>query len=338
MNTTIKDVAREANVSPSTVSRVLAGSPRISNETKERVLEIVKRLNYHPNAIARSLANNVTKTLGLVLPSGEEDLFKNPFFIQAMTGISIYAQNMGYSIMYTFGKSEDEELAFISNYINSKNVDGIILLTSKSKDKRIQYLNEKGFPFVVIGRPEAQENVLWVDNDNYKAMFEAVNYLINKGHRDIGFIGGSEERNMSKDRLRGYRDALYKSSIEVDSNLIYEMNDFNEECGYEASVRILQYKKVTAIVTTDDLLAFGANKRMKEVNVNKDISIIGFNNIPLAQYQDPPLSTVDINAKQLGYYATKILIDSLESKEDSLNYHIVETKFIERESTRVSHK
>lgn len=333
MDVTIKDVAREANVSPSTVSRVLAGNPKISDETKARVHEAVKKLNYHPNAIARSLANNSTKILGLILPSGEEDLFKNPFFIQAMTGISVNAQKMGYSIMYTFSKSEKEELVYIENFINSKMIDGVILLTSKSKDKCIQFLTEKDFPFVVVGRPDNAPNILWVDNDNHKAMFDVVTYLLNKGHSDIGFIGGPGDLTMSSDRLSGYVDALRSVGITIDKNLIYEMPDFNEEFGYEACRRMLAYKKPSAIVTTDDLLAFGANQMMKKSKI-KDIALIGFNNIPLSEYQTPALSTVDINAKQLGYYAAKLLIDKLEKREGAVQHFIVDTVFIERESTK----
>ncbi|WP_160678434.1 LacI family DNA-binding transcriptional regulator [Clostridium sp. C8-1-8] len=332
MNVTIKDVAREANVSPSTVSRVLAGNPRISDETKERVMETVKRLNYHPNVIARSLANNVTKILGLILPSGEEDLFRNPFFIQVMTGISIYAQKMGYSIVYTFSKNEEEEISFLANYINSKMVDGMLLLTTRSEDKCVEYLSERNFPFVIVGRPETAENILWVDNDNKRAMYDVTKRLIDKGHKDIAFIGGPSERTMSKDRLSGYKEALSEANIEFDENLIMQMGDFTETDGYEACSTIINFKKPSAIVTTDDLLAFGVSRRLKEEKI-KDIWLVGFNNIPLSEYQNPPLSTVDINAKKLGYYAAKLLIDRLQQKEEELDHYIIETKFVEREST-----
>ncbi|GKU23415.1 LacI family DNA-binding transcriptional regulator [Clostridium folliculivorans] len=333
MNVTIKDVAREANVSPSTVSRVLAGNPRISDETKEKVMETVKRLNYHPNVIARSLANNVTKILGLILPSGEEDLFRNPFFIQVMTGISIYAQKMGYSIVYTFSKNEEEEIAFLSNYINSKMVDGMLLLTTRTEDKCVEYLNERQFPFVIVGRPEISADILWVDNDNRRAMYDVTKSLIDKGHDDIAFIGGPSERTMSKDRLSGYKDALVEANISIDEKLILQMDDFIETEGYEACSSILEYRKPSAIVTTDDLLAFGVSKKLKEEKI-KDVWLVGFNNIPLSEYQNPPLSTVDINAKKLGYYATKLLIDRLQQKEQELDHYIIETKFIERESTK----
>lgn len=332
MSTTIKDVAKIAGVSTSTVSRVISNNPKISAETKTRVSAIIKQLDYHPNVIARSLANSATRMLGLILPNNEENLFKNPFFIQIMTGISVYAQKKGYYIMYTFSSDEKEELNFIKNYTNSKMADGIILLTSRSNDKCIKYLKKNDYPFVVVGRPENADKTLWVDNDNFKAMYNVVVKLILKGHNSIGFIGGPKDLNMSNDRLRGYFKALEDSDIEADLRLVAQELDFSEACGYKAIKRILKTNSPTAIVTTDDLLAFGAMKYITEKDHEK-ISIIGFNNTPLSIYQNPPLSSVDINAEKLGYYATKLLIEKLNGEEMSTNHFIIDTNLIERESS-----
>jgi DNA-binding LacI/PurR family transcriptional regulator len=332
MPVTIKDVARVANVSPSTVSRVIADNPKISEETKQRVYKAMKKLNYHPNAIARSLANKTTKTLGLVLPNTSEDLFTNPFFIQVMRGISLYSQKKGYYIMYSYSDNEEEEVNFIKKYINSKWVDGIILLTARQNDKCISYLQEVGHPFVIIGRPEKTDNVLWVDNDNFKAMYDVVSYLIEKGNRNIAFIGGPHRLNVTKDRLEGYLRALQVRGLSSDERLIHEV-DFSETSGYEAMKNILQYKIPDAVVTTDDLIAFGALKAINEKGLKK-IAVVGFNNTPLAAYQSPTLSSVDINAEELGYHAAQLLINKLENKKNVKEHYIVETKFIERESTK----
>lgn len=333
MAVTIKDVAKLANVAPSTVSRVLANNPKISDETKEKVFAAIKKLDYHPNIIARSLANKSTKILGLILPSGSEDLFKNPFFIKAMTGISIFAQKKGYNIMYAFSKSEKEEVKYIESYTSSQIVDGVILLTSRQDDKCISFLKKINYPFVIIGRPEDTKGVLWVDNDNFQAMYNAVNYLINKGHREIAFIGGPEELNMSKDRLDGYKKALQIHGISINQNFIIHGSDFSESCGYEAMESIIEYRVPEAVVTTDDLLAFGAQRYLNK-NFDKKVSIIGFNNIPLAEYQIPPLSSVDINAEKLGYYAAKLLIGKLEDDNLVNTHYIIETDFVERSSTK----
>ena len=332
MAVTIKDVAKLANVAPSTVSRVIADNPKISDKTKQKVCQAMKEINYQPNAIARSLANKSTKTLGLILPNTEEDLFMNPFFIQAMRGISVYSQKRGYYIMYNYSNNEGEEVKFIERYINSKWVDGIILLTARQNDKCISYLNKVNHPFVVIGRPEDAENTLWVDNDNEKAMYNVVNSLIEKGHKKIAFIGGPQRFNVTKDRLAGYEKALKDSGIEIDEKLIKEA-EFSEDRGYEEMIKILEYKQPDVVVTTDDLIAFGVLKALAEKKKN-EILVVGFNNTPLAEYQTPTLSSVDINSEKLGYHAAQLLIDKLEKKSKNINHYIVDTKLIERESTK----
>lgn len=333
MSATIKDVAKLAGVSPSTVSRVISNHPKISEETRAKVFSVINELNYHPNVIARSLANKATKMLGLILPNNEEDLFKNPFFVQIMTGISIYAQKKGYYIMYTFSNDELEELNFIKNYTNSKMADGIILLTSRSNDKCISYLKRHDYPFVVVGRPESIDRVLWVDNDNFKAMYDVVTHLLSKGHRSIAFISGPRDFNFSRDRLNGYLKALDYYQLDIDYNLIVQESDHTEESGHRAMEKLLSYKVPSAIVTTDDLLAFGAMKCLEERLHNK-IPIVGFNNTPLSVYQTPPLSSVDINPEKLGYYAAKLLIQKLKDEEMPFRNYIVETNLIERESSK----
>lgn len=328
MSTTIKDVANEANVSPSTVSRVLSNNPRISGETKVRVMEAIEKLNYHPNVIARSLAVKSSKILGLVLPDTAEDLFHNPFYIQVMAGISIYAQKKGYNIMYSFGKNEKDEVNIIKNYTDSKLVDGIILLVSKTKDKCIDLLKKRNYPFVVIGRPENAHDVLWVDNDNFSAMYQVTDTVINKGCKNIAYIGGPSDWNVSNDRLSGFLKSIQFHGIDFDKNMVIEDNEFNEELGYLAMNKILNYGKPDAVLTCDDQLAFGAIRAIKEKKQD-GIFLVGFNNTPLTEYQNPPLSSVDINSDKLGYSAAKLLISYLENEADVTHY-IIETKLIER--------
>ena len=334
MKITIKDVAREANVATSTVSRVLANSDKISDKTKERVNAAIKKLNYTPNIIARGLANNKTRILAVILPKEAENIFANPFFIQAMKGISVCAQKEDYYIMYGFNQDHDNEMEWLKKFINSNLVDGICLLKVKEHDEVIEYLKEIEFPFVVIGRPDNIENVLWVDNDNVKAMYDLVNKLISYGHEKIGFIGAKSNLNVSRDRLEGYKKALQDNNIEIDENLIYMANDFNKKDGEIAVNKILNQSQPTAIVTTDDLLAFGVIEVLNSRGL-KDISIVGFNNIQISEYQKPSLSSVDINSEELGYYATSLLINKLEGKEIKLNKYIIETKLIERESIKI---
>ena len=326
MKVTIKDVAREAKVATSTVSRVLAKSDKISEETKERVNEAIKKLNYTPSIVARGLAKNKTRILAVILPQGAESSFENPFFVQAMKGISMCAQKENYYIMYTF-KEENEQ--WIKKFTEGNIVDGLFLFNAKSDDKTIEHLKKNKFPFVIIGRPEDIKNVLWVDNDNFEAVYQLTQRLIDKGNKKIAFIGAKKELNVSKDRLNGYKQGMFSRGLEVNEELIFEMDDFTEIEGYKAAKCILEKNNVSAFITTDDLLAFGVQNAIKEVG--EDISVVGFNNIPLASYRKPSLSSVDINSEKLGFYAAKILIDKLEGKKKMRN-HVIETKFIERKS------
>lgn len=332
MHVTIRDIAKAANVSPSTVSRVLSNSPKISQATKEKVYKVMKELNYEPNIIARSLANSSTKILGLIFSNKEDDLFENPFFIQAMKGISVYAQKRGYYIIYTFSENEEKQLEYIKHYVRSRLVDGIILLTSKENDKRISYLKNVKHPFVLIGRPQDAEGVLWVDNDNFQAMYNVVDYLIKKGRKCIAFIGGPTNLCVTRDRFDGYRKALKTHAIAENEKLIKFTTQFSRQCGYEAMKDILSVEVPSAVITTDDLLAFGVINALHENNI-KNVAVVGFNNTPLAEYQDPPLTSVDINAQELGKYAAKLLIDRLEKKDNPHTHYIIDTKLVERAST-----
>lgn len=330
MKITIKDVAREAKVATSTVSRVLSNSNRISEETKERVNEAIKKLNYIPSVVARGLAKNKTRILAVLLPGEAEVSFENPFFVQAMKGISMCSQREDYYIMYAFNENKENEEEWIKKFTEGNLVDGICLFNVKDNDKTINYLKNKEFPFVVIGRPDEIKDILWVDNDNFTAMYNLTRRLVELGNKEIAFIGAKSEMNVSKDRLNGYKQALFNKDIKIDDKLIIEMDNFSEENGYTAAKHILENNNVSAFVTTDDLIAFGVQRAVEELKYD-DISIVGFNNIPLTQYKNPPIASVDINSEKLGIYAIKLLIDKLENRKNN-GYYVIETRLIERES------
>jgi DNA-binding LacI/PurR family transcriptional regulator len=331
MAVTIKDVAKRANVSPSTVSRAISNYSRISDETKKNVYAAMEYLNYKPNAIARNLASSTTKTLGLIIPNQDENLFKNPFFIQAMRGISIYSQKKNYKIMFNYSSNTDDDLNLIREFVNSKWVDGIILLTAYEDDPCIRFLSQIEFPFVVIGRPENPNEILWVDNDNFQATYQVVSHLIQNGNTKIGFISGPLHYVFSKDRLEGYKKALEIRNMEFNNKLVLNANDFDEEQGYKAMSEICKDIIPQAVVTTDDLLAIGALRYCKENDLQ--VNITGFNNTVLSRYHNPTLTTVDINAEELGYNAAKLIISKLDGRKSNINHFIVDTSLIKREST-----
>jgi len=327
MRVTIKEVAILAKVSPSTVSRVLTDHPKISLPTKERVWKAMKELDYHPNVTARKLATNATKTIGLVLPNDVKLLAENPFFIQVLTGITSYAQDKGYYIMLTNASTEDGEIEALNHLFRSNLIDGVIMTVVREDDKCIAFLNEKNYPYVVIGKPNDTDNTLWVDNDNFQAMYEMVNYIIKLGNQKIAFIGGSSALTVTKNRRSGYEMALNNRGLHYDDSIVRGVK-FTEIGGYEAAKELLEVTDIDAIATTDDLIAVGALKAVKESN--KDVLVTGFNNTPIGNYQIPPLTTVEINAVELGHYAARLLIEKLTNKESNMNSYIVDTKLIKK--------
>lgn len=332
MQGTIKDVAKIAGVSPSTVSRVISNSSKISESTKQKVYLAMKEVGYKPNIIARSLANKSTKTLGLILPDTDNHQNINPFFVQLMRGISFYAQKRGYYILYAYCTSEQNKKKVVEDLVDSRWVDGIILSTLEQSDESIQFLEQVEKPFVVVGRPDLSEHVLWVDNDNFHIMYNVVSQLIREGNQKIGFLGGPQGFTVTKDRLEGYKKALESRGIEYDGNLV-RFSEYDECKGCEACREILKSKDLDALVTTDDLLAFGALKASQESNY--PVNVVGFNNTVLADYVTPSLSSVDIKADQLGHYAAKLLIDHLENNQTQIKNYIVDAAFVDRESTHI---
>jgi DNA-binding LacI/PurR family transcriptional regulator len=332
MRITINDVARESGVSASTVSRVLHDNPRISDDTKTRVREVMDRLGYFPNALARGLARSSTGNLGLILPNSSENLFVNPFFIEAMRGIGVEAQSRGYNIMFSFSNNEDEEVGFIRNYIKSRWVDGIILLASRENDRCMAYLREKNFPFVVVGRPDQADSTLWVDNDNFHAVYDVVNLLIDRGRRSVAFVGGPEAFSVTRDRLSGFKQALSIRGFRANPDLIGFGPDFSEAGGKSTMSKILEHHSPDAVVTTDDYIAFGVLDALSEAGLH-DVAVVGFNNTLRGRYQSPTLTSVDVNPAALGAGAAALLIDSVAGVEGLSDHRIVETVLIERDST-----
>ncbi|MGV8145311.1 MAG: LacI family DNA-binding transcriptional regulator [Alkaliphilus sp.] len=336
MRVTIKEVAKKAGVAPSTVSRALKDSFLISQETKDKITRIADELGYFPNEIARSLANQSAKTLGLVLPSSAQDSFLNPFFTSFIQGVTRCLEEQDYSLLLASARNDADELKRIMRMTHSGRVDGIFLVTVKEDDKNIGYLLEQDMPFVVIGDPKEREKVLWVDNNNQKAMFEVVENIINLGHKKIAFFGGKQELTVTQRRLKGYIKALEKHGLEISEKLIIEAN-FQEDEGYVFTKELLaKYKDIDAIVTTDDLIAYGVIRAVKELGIKipADISITGFNNTTLARYLSPSLSSVEINSEKLGYNSTNLLLKRIRKEKLDKTYCVIETNFVKRESCK----
>ncbi|AGB40099.1 transcriptional regulator [Halobacteroides halobius DSM 5150] len=332
---TIKDVAKKAGVSPSTVSRVVNNHPRISQETREEVLQAMDEIGYHPNVIAQNLVNQTTNTLGLVMAPSTEEAFADPFYAEVLRGIGSMAQKNGYSLLLITGDEEGGELEATLRAVRGKQVDGLLLLRAKKSDKLTDKLNEMNFPFVVVGRPEEEDKNYWVNNDNVQSSKELVEYLINLGHNKIGAFIGSEEYIVDQDRLKGYKLALKSHGIDYNQDYIVQIESGKQEKAYRFTKDLLNsYPELTALYGIDDRIAYGAIKAVKELGfkIPEDIAIVGFNNNPLSELIEPALTTVDINTYELGRKATSLLIQVITEQVTSYCNDIVPTDLIVRES------
>jgi len=331
---TIKDVAKLANVSPSTVSRVIADNRRISSATKERVNKIMQELNYHPNMIARSLIKRSSHTLGLILSRSTDSAFSNPFFSEIIRGISAVTQSYHYNLMLATAEDYSEEAKQCLQMITEKRVDGILLLASRVNDELIPELSKNGYPFVVVGRAPDVGKSYSVNNDNIQAAYSAIRHLFNLGHQRIALLNGPDEYILCQDRYEGYRFAFREYGIENDPTLI-KKGGFSQEDGYRLTLELLNMKfPPTAIFAVDDLMAFGAYKAIKEkkLQIPDDIAVIGFNDDPLASVIEPALTTVRIPIYEMGQAAAAMIIGLLQDQEIFPAQKILSSELIIRDS------
>jgi len=334
MSVTIKDVARIAGVSPSTVSRVLSNHPKISPATVRKVREAMEELGYHPNIMAKSLVSKSTQTIGLVLPRSVEE-FLNPFFSEVMRGMFAYANQAQYDVLMSAANSRQEELEAINRMILGRRVDGIIMMAPRKKDPVIEQLLQHDFPFVLLGRSMEHEELLCVNNDNIKAAFDATNHLISLGHQRIGFVSGSLDMVVTEDRLEGYRQALASASLTFRKDWIIG-EEMLQAGGFHAlSLMLTQPERPTAFVVIDDVIAFGFIRQLYEAGfrVPDDVSIVSFNNIMLTELSNPPISTVDIGIYHLGYMTAQLLIRKISGESIVQNQLVLPHRLVVRGSS-----
>ena len=312
MPVTIKDVAKAAGVSPSTVTRVIQNKSTISDETKKRVRKTMKELNYHPNLNARSLVSSYTQVIGLVLPDDSDAFYQNPFFPSVLRGIAQVASENHYAIQIATGKDEKERLNAISQMVYGKRVDGLIFLYAQENDPLVKLVSEEQFPFLILGK-SLSPFIPLVDNDNIQAGYDATEYFIKKGCNRIAFIGGAKKLYVTQDRLTGYEQALQEHKLPLDSQRTFFADEFLEEKGYKFSKRLFKHDPQTdAIITTDSLLAEGVCNYLNDHNLN--IPVLSFDSVNprlnLAAY-------VDINSLSLGRTSFETILQIISDTKEN---------------------
>ncbi|MDE7132277.1 MAG: LacI family transcriptional regulator [Lachnospiraceae bacterium] len=336
MKSTIKDIARKVGVNPSTVSRVINGTASISNETKEKIYEAMREMDYHPNSQARRLVNGSTFTIGLVIDAGNSDAYSNAFFISSVSAIERVTQDRGYNLLITNSGNCQNQNA-VENLILENKVDGVILPVSDVTDELIELLVSKEFPFVIMGEPEKELNQdYWVDMNNEQGGRLAVQHLIQSGYHCPMLFVEDKATVFEKNRIQGFQKQLELSGIECGESNIVECGTDAEQIIAKVNMVLHDFTKVDSIICTNNIVAFHVIQELKKggKRIPEDMGIVAFDNYPLAEYMEPPLTVVDVNTYKLGELAANILFDKMKQIRKDDKKSLIDTQMIVRKSTR----
>ena len=312
---TISDIAQEAGVSKSTVSRVLNNKPDVMPETKQRVLEVVKKYHFQPTAYAISMSQKKSNCISIVIPHTIDHVFKNPYYSETLRTILDNVQKKGYYVLFSCSPDMSETI----NAVSQRRVDGVLVISPTSSHRRaIRFLYESGIPLVTCGKcRELGDDIVQICTDNYLGERLAIDYLKKLGHRQIAYINGPEFLPSSQERIRAYMDAMHEIGIHPIGGLVQnQIDEYSIEAGYEATLRILEeVPDVTAISIASDYMVLGLEKALREKGrrVPDDISIVGFDNIPISEQYSPPLTTIDQHIAEKSKLCVNILIDQIQN-------------------------
>lgn len=325
---TIKKIAEIANVSSATVSKVLNGKDQyISQATRERVLEIVEKEGYIPNAVAKSLKMKRTKTIGIILPD-----VMNLFFSELARGIEDAAEKKGYSVILCNSDNKESKEEKYIQILQEKMTDGIILTASEKSVSKS--LKRKNTPMVLLDRDILTDSKMGrIIVDNEEGAIKATNHLIERGCKNIAFISSDNRNNSSRGRLEGYKKSLLNNKFKIDEDRIY-LGNYTIETGYKGVMYLLNRTEFDGIFCGNDLIAVGAIRALKEKNISipETIKLIGFDDISISKYVDPPLTTIRQPIYKMGEEAVNMLVALIEKRNIEM-LKVLDTELIKRRTS-----
>jgi LacI family transcriptional regulator len=317
MNSTIKQVAREAGVSVATVSRVFNEKGPVREETRQRILEVALRLGYAPHAMARSLITKKTGTLGVLLP----DLY-GEFFSEVIRGVDLAARRDGYHILVSSSHSDRSEVEAVLRALRGR-IDGLIVMSPEADARALEANLPDSLPIVLLNCRVEGTAFDSINIDNYGGALAMIRHLASLGHRRIAHVKGAPSNNDALERLLGYRDAMQPLLGDGTEELEIE-GDFGESSGYRAGETILRMRpRPTAVFAANDGMAVGLLSALQEagLRVPDDIAVTGFDDIPIARFLTPPLTTVRLAIAELGALAVRRLLLAMARGEDRERQH-----------------
>lgn len=312
--TTIHDIAKELNITASTVSRALNNNPRISEATKKAVLSMAKDLNYQPNSLAAALRKGKSQLIGIIVPT-----INRSFFSSVIRGVEEVANTLDYRVIVSQSNEDiDTEIATLNAFLNAR-VDGVLVSIGKNTNQFEHYHNliEKGIPLVLFDRTTNEIGTSQVVIDDYLGGYLATEHLIKQGCKKIAHFTNHRQVNIYKERYRGYLEALRDNDIPFDKSLVYQSN-MQLEDGRDCTEKLLAKKQeFDAIFSASDYAAIGAMQVLKEHHkkVPEDIALVGFSNEPFTSFTDPPLTTVSQFPIEMGQAAAESFFEILNAKK-----------------------
>jgi LacI family transcriptional regulator len=331
---TQEDVARLAGVSRATVSYVIndrsGGNVRISDETRKRVMQVVEKLGYQPNVLARSLRDGETHTIGIILPDSD-----NPFFAEVARGVEDTSFKHGYSVILCNSDGDLEKEQFYSKVLAKKQVDGILFLAAGDSAETLESLVSQGVPLAVVDREVAGMALDTILTHNAYGGQLATRHLLGLGHQRIGCIRGPSNVTPSAERFAGYQRALAEAGVPLNEQLI-KRGDFQFESGQKAARELLILEdRPTALFACNDLMAIGAISTAVSLGfcVPNDLSVVGFDDIRLASVYNPALTTVVQPKYEMGVVATEMLLERVRDPQILPRRRVLDTSLVVRLST-----
>ena len=311
---TIANIAELAGVSKATVSRVLNGYPHIRPELREKVQQVITETGFQPNNVARLLASDRSNMIGLLIPSGPEAVFTDPYFPRLTQGISQVSNQNNQTLALFIFESEQEGRDTVRNIIATGLLDGLIVTADLKQGSFLPQLFEHEIPFVLIGRPNETDGIYFIDADNVAGGFMATEHLVKLGYRRIATVS-SEQNGSSHDRFVGYCQALDAYGVPFDPELV-AVGDYSLQSGYEGARKLIPHKP-DAIFVASDTMALGALRALREagLRVPDDIAIVGFDDLPPAVQADPQLTTIRQPITQIGRMAVETLMDIIDDSD-----------------------
>jgi len=330
---TLDQVAERAGVGRGTVSRVINGSPQVSEHTRRAVEAAVAELGYVPNLAARALVTRRTDAVALVISESEERVFSEPFFAGVVRGISAAVSAAGRQLVLALAAGEERPL---ERYLTPQHVDGVLLVSLHGDDPLPELLRTRGLPVVLGGRPPSGYGGAYVDVDNVGGAQAGVAHLVACGRKRIATIGGPRDMGAGQDRLAGYRAALAAAGLEEDPGLLVE-GDFSEVSGLQAMRSLLAcHPDLDAVFAANDLMAIGALRALRESGrrVPEDVAVVGFDDSPLSRVTDPPLSTVRQPVDEMGREMAEMLLRLITGADGDIQQSaVLPTELVVRASS-----